>query len=438
MTLIDLIERQTPPNGENLSQIKKGKRRIAQDDSIDVSLHYALQKMKSPLKKARVEENSPVLSPPSAAISPTQSGRALKILPTSSVNSPSPSSAISPGPSFHAPARGDLVEFIVPDWYRNASRPNRLTTKQQEANVVLKRIRAASNEIKANQATESTAKELGEAIQQAVFTKVDKELLKYANMLDRNIGLPFIATKSRLPAYVRSDAKILFHQWREETFEYEPWGGMKRKKPDSGEGLGPWRIDKHFKGACTYEKKEWKIFGNNNLENGQWWPLLDAALRDGAHGATQAGISGVNGKGATSILVAMNPDYEEDRDEGDIIKYTGTMKLKDGSEDPSRHTQLLIDSWMNRGRTQYPVRVIRSYNAAKRSEFAPSEGYRYDGLYKVTDYKEIDPQKRHFLFTIERQENQEPIRYQGDSARPNSQEVKFMAKEKALSGRSGL
>lgn len=33
-----------------------------------------------------------------------------------------------------------------------------------------------------------------------------------------------------------------------------------------------------------------------------------------------------------------------------------------------------------------PVRVVRSYKLAKHSKFAPEDGYRYDGIYKVVKY----------------------------------------------------
>ncbi len=37
------------------------------------------------------------------------------------------------------------------------------------------------------------------------------------------------------------------------------------------------------------------------------------------------------------------------------------------------------DDW----RAGAPVRVVRGYKAQKHSKFAPKEGFRYDGIYKV-------------------------------------------------------
>jgi hypothetical protein len=38
-------------------------------------------------------------------------------------------------------------------------------------------------------------------------------------------------------------------------------------------------------------KRNADVAGNNLLTNGQWWPLRLCAIRDGAHGEQEAGIS---------------------------------------------------------------------------------------------------------------------------------------------------
>ena len=47
-----------------------------------------------------------------------------------------------------------------------------------------------------------------------------------------------------------------------------------------------------------------KVFGHNGLSIGQWWPFQICALRDGAHGASVAGIAGGENEGAYSIVVS--------------------------------------------------------------------------------------------------------------------------------------
>jgi hypothetical protein len=106
-----------------------------------------------------------------------------------------------------------------------------------------------------------------------------------------------------------------------------------------------------------------------------------AALRStGVHRALQAGIVG-NADGAESIIVSGGYD---DEDWGDVITYTGH-----GGRDASGHQ--VGDQQLEAGnlalfRSQVagaPVRVVRG--ASSGSLYAPSAGYRYDGLFRVVD-----------------------------------------------------
>lgn len=56
------------------------------------------------------------------------------------------------------------------------------------------------------------------------------------------------------------------------------------------------------------EPRDCKIVGNNGLTVGDWWPLRICALRDGAHGAMQAGIAGSSQTGAYSVVVSGTSD----------------------------------------------------------------------------------------------------------------------------------
>ena len=66
-----------------------------------------------------------------------------------------------------------------------------------------------------------------------------------------------------------------------------------------------------------------KCHGNNGLVNGQWWPFQICALRDGAHGSIQGGISGSKGDGAFSCILSGGVDSKgqpyPDKDEGNIV-----------------------------------------------------------------------------------------------------------------------
>lgn len=103
--------------------------------------------------------------------------------------------------------------------------------------------------------------------------------------------------------------------------------------------------------------------------------------QSGVHRPTQAGISGSQKEGSDSIIVSGG--YE---DYGDIIIYTGH-----GGRDMSTGNQT-TNQELIRGnlalaescKSGLPIRVIRG--AHKKSNYAPKDGYRYDGLFRVEDY----------------------------------------------------
>ncbi len=101
------------------------------------------------------------------------------------------------------------------------------------------------------------------------------------------------------------------------------------------------------------------------------------------HAPLQGGISGKGSDGADSIV--LSGGYSDDEDHGDYIIYTGQ-----GGRDANSGRQS-SDQRMERGnaglltsRMQgFPVRVVRGYQSG--SVHAPRAGYRYDGLFLVTD-----------------------------------------------------
>jgi hypothetical protein len=110
----------------------------------------------------------------------------------------------------------------------------------------------------------------------------------------------------------------------------------------------------------------------------------------GVHRPTVAGIYG-GPDGAYSI--ALSGGYEDDIDRGEFFTYTGeggrdlkgtAMKPKNLRTAPQSKDQTLSKGNLALKRsveTKNPVRVIRGYKL--KSPYAPSEGYRYDGLYTV-------------------------------------------------------
>jgi putative restriction endonuclease len=105
------------------------------------------------------------------------------------------------------------------------------------------------------------------------------------------------------------------------------------------------------------------------------------------HRANQAGITGTAANGAESIVVSGG--YEDDKDEGNRIVYTGH-----GGRDPNSGRQVADQSFESPGNAALmtshlsgaPVRVIRGPHP--QNPHAPRQGYRYDGLFTVASWWE--------------------------------------------------
>ena len=92
------------------------------------------------------------------------------------------------------------------------------------------------------------------------------------------------------------------------------------------------------------------------------------------------------GIGAGGASIVLSGGYEDDKDLGDEIIYTG-----EGGRDPNTGAQV-ANQTITGGNKQliencnigHPIRVIRGHQLD--SKFAPNSGYRYDGLYLIERY----------------------------------------------------
>ncbi|MHC3004172.1 YDG/SRA domain-containing protein [Gordonia sp. GN26] len=103
----------------------------------------------------------------------------------------------------------------------------------------------------------------------------------------------------------------------------------------------------------------------------------------GVHRETQGGMSG-DATGTESIVVSGG--YVDDEDHGDVIVYTG-QGGRDGNTGRQVADQELTARNLGLARCStegIPVRVIRGSSGDR--NYSPNSGYRYDGLYQVTDY----------------------------------------------------
>ncbi|KAJ8915761.1 hypothetical protein NQ315_004573 [Exocentrus adspersus] len=141
------------------------------------------------------------------------------------------------------------------------------------------------------------------------------------------------------------------------------------------------------------------------VEVGTCWKFRLQVSEAGVHRPHVAGIHGRETDGAYSLV--LSGGYEDDIDNGEEFYYTGS-----GGRDLSGNKRCSEQSCdqkltrMNKAlalncnapfndqkgaeskdwKKGKPVRVVRNYKGAKHSKYAPLDGNRYDGLYKVVKY----------------------------------------------------
>ncbi|KAG6374972.1 PUA-like domain-containing protein [Boletus reticuloceps] len=138
-----------------------------------------------------------------------------------------------------------------------------------------------------------------------------------------------------------------------------------------------------------------KTFGNiPNVPIFTQWDYCKGCSDSAVHRSFMAGICGNRRDSAYSIVLSSL--YKDNKDKGDVIIYTGTGGRKRWTDTypPKRlrvGPQIFDQSWDDppnwalivSSLTTNPVRVICSWKC--QSEYAPVKGYRYDGLYTVTN-----------------------------------------------------
>ena len=166
-----------------------------------------------------------------------------------------------------------------------------------------------------------------------------------------------------------------------------------------------------------FVRRNCNVEGHNGIIVGAWWPQLRCAQRDGAHGASVGGIAGSIERGADSVV--LSGGYEDlDLDRGHTIFYCGSDSHDNTDHETPRVSQdtKALQKAMELGKL---IRVIRSSRA--QWEGSPSEGFRYDGLYKITGQNIRKNMKggAFIRFTLVRESNQSRI----ERSRPTPTEV---------------
>ena len=157
-----------------------------------------------------------------------------------------------------------------------------------------------------------------------------------------------------------------------------------------------------------------KIYGDiTGYPIGSTFANRNIASKSGVHTPTMQGISGNKDEGANSIVVS--GQYVDDKDFGEEILYTGMggrdlktgRQVKDQSIDQHGNAGLVTSQ--NQG---LPVRVLRG--SSGNPEFSPASGFRYHGLFRVTDHwsKLGEDGFRIWQFHLEQLQDQEASAWQ--------------------------
>ena len=220
----------------------------------------------------------------------------------------------------------------------------------------------------------------------------------------------------RLPISIEEDLQILLRKWTIGDGSMVPNRGLLTRN-------GVRRIDKTY---VHYQDP--RVYGNNNLINGQRFRSRIQMMRDGGHTRSIAGICGTLEEGAYSIVMGYhNPQqgqFYADIDLGEIIHYCGTAlrrevgdkeatNVKDRGGEVARGTTRDTKILKRSIRTKKPVRVFRSSYQASICPHRPMKHlgkYRYDGLYQATSYQRLKKNRGICRFRLQRLPGQGPIR----------------------------
>ncbi|CAK1357169.1 hypothetical protein CB0940_11687 [Cercospora beticola] len=334
------------------------------------------------------------------------------------------------------PATSSEADLRPPEWYAKLSASTKRGTGTSNADTLLQRIKDQISKLKRSGPNVNNLKEMNELrdmLHEAPFLAMGPagaQLVRNKRMLHNDDGLPQLfddryagSMAGHWPWDVKSDAKELYYRWCSKNFDDNLLHGIitSQKGKHAEDDRSADQVDK----TCQVSSK---YIGNGKLVNGQWWPTLLCALRDGAHGDSQSGISGETNVAAYSCFMSGGKNHiYEDKDMGDVVEYCGQDSDIPGQV--SRGTSLLQRNVSEK----VPVRFIRSYKV--NSKYAPSKGFRYDGLYDVVSSELLDESKGRYRFKLVRRPGQGPIRGgNGPEARPTKQEVSRFEQDKRFRG----
>ena len=182
-----------------------------------------------------------------------------------------------------------------------------------------------------------------------------------------------------------------------------------KKKAVGKEGASKRDWGKGF--ACAGRTKKCNMDKNHfgplpGVEVGMNWMFRIQASKTGVHRPPVGGIAGTAELGSPSLV--LGGGYEDHVENGEVFTYRGSegrdlsgnkRTAEQSSDQVLERTNAALtmscyakfndkeganagDEWQ-KGK---PIGVLRGYKGAKHSKYAPKEGCRYDGMYKLVKY----------------------------------------------------
>ncbi|KAL8915748.1 MAG: hypothetical protein Q9172_006696 [Xanthocarpia lactea] len=292
-------------------------------------------------------------------------------------------------------------------------------TEEETLRGIKRLVERCVEAVQQGQDTEEAFADLRDRLHHMQFYDwLSRQLIEKTKVFElTSIGAILINQDNIFPWDLQADAQILAKQVFKYGCDPHLLRGVTTTQNSNEKKSKGYSIDRNYPFLTSAN-----YIGGGDLINGQWWSKRICALRDGAHGATEAGIHGETGKGAYSIIVGGDSGYD-DVDDGEMIQYCGTSSdNKDayGASIPTANTTRMLESC---DRLHNTIRVLRkAAGTSKHGTYSPSCGLRYDGLYVVTGKELLHGDTSMYRFTLVREPGQDPIRFKGPEQRPTCYE----------------
>ena len=178
------------------------------------------------------------------------------------------------------PARSQL-----PNWHTSISNKSltRSSKRRPQELAAIDALKACIGRCEKDRLTNDFEVLRNDVHKAEIMLNMDKFIVRKTRILTEH-GLPRIFGETAdFPWDLKADAWHLYERWMAEDFNKDILRGIVtvREKERNCDRLDPTYRSQH--------PHDPKVFGDNGAVLGQWWPSQLCAVRDGIHGASQAG-----------------------------------------------------------------------------------------------------------------------------------------------------